>query len=110
MIYLNLFIIAAIIVYIIDLSGFMESLEQGLAKWIGVKRVKIPKPFSCSQCLTWWSGLIYLIIAGEFSLPTVFFCALTAYLTTEVGSIFFLVKSLLQETISEVYAYFIHED
>lgn len=110
MIYLNLFFITSIIVFIIDLSGFVTEIETKLAKWLNVKKVIIPKPLSCSLCLTWWVCLAYLLIAGQFGLLTVLFTALLAYLTTEIGSTFYLVKSLLQQIISEIYTYFINDE
>lgn len=110
MIYLNLFLIASIIVFIVDLSGFVTEIETKLAKWLNVKKVVIPKPLSCSLCLTWWVGLIYLLIAGQLGLLTVLFTAIMAYLTTEIGSTFYLIKSLLQQIISEIYTYFIDDE
>ena len=46
--YFDLFLIALICVVIIDISGFIGEIEDILAKWLKVKSVRIPKPFSCS--------------------------------------------------------------
>lgn len=85
MVYLNLFLIMAICVFIIDLSGFITSLKK-LISWLltGGKLVKINydlKPISCSYCMNFWIGLIYLICIGQLSILNIFFVLLMSTLT-----------------------------
>lgn len=91
----NLFLISLICVIIIDVSGFVEELENNLAKWLGVRKVRIPKPFSCSLCMSWWSGLAYLICAGSVTLPCVAAALLMATLTPVTGGIVFNLRDTL---------------
>jgi hypothetical protein len=76
----NLILIAIVVINIIDLSGIIDEIEKGLSKWLDIK-AHIPKPFSCSYCMTHWTGLIYLIVTGEWSLATydilLFICFMT---------------------------------
>ena len=44
---INLLLINLILIYGLDISGFIQELEIGLAKWLKVKEITIPKPFSC---------------------------------------------------------------
>ena len=74
-------ILALVVVFIIDISGVIEELEVALAKWLRVKRVRIPKPFSCSLCSVWWLSIGYYLVIGEFSLFTVGIAAGLALLT-----------------------------
>ena len=92
---INLLIIQLLIVFVIDLSGFIEELEKMIAKWLKVNKVHIPKPFSCSLCSTWWTGIIYLIIIGHFTLPYIGFVALLAYLTPVAYNFLIMVKEAL---------------
>lgn len=46
---LNILLIAVITVIVIDLSGFIQSLESGLSKWLRIPNVHIPRPFSCCK-------------------------------------------------------------
>ena len=87
---INLLLIQFIIVNIIDVSGFIQEAEKGLSKWLKIK-AKIPKPFSCSYCSTFWCGLIYLIATGNLSLLT--------------GSILLLIASLTPVTLEVVYLF-----
>ena len=85
MVYFNLFLIMAICVFIIDLSGFITSLKK-LISWLltGGKLVKIDydlKPISCSYCMNFWIGLIYLICIGQLSILNIFFVLLMSTFT-----------------------------
>ena len=46
---LNILLIAVITVIVIDLSGFIQSLESGLSKWLRIPNVHIPRQFSCCK-------------------------------------------------------------
>lgn len=84
MIVFNLFLLTFIIVYIVDISGAVDSLKSGL-KWLITKgKMKdnnyTLKPFDCSLCLTFWVGLTYLLITGYFTLPYIaVVCFLSAF-------------------------------
>ena len=84
---LDVIFIQIIVCFIIDLSGFIQSIEEGLSKWLKFKCV-IPKPFSCSLCSGWWINLIYLIITHHFTLPYVVFVALVAFFSKNISGIF----------------------
>lgn len=79
---LNLMMISAIVVFIIDLSGAITQLKNLLFRFniLKTKHQSI-KPFDCSLCSTWWIGLIYLIISEQISIFGIFITALTAFFT-----------------------------
>jgi hypothetical protein len=60
---LNTLLITYITVYIVDISGFITSLSKSIYNWLNPHKEwlgqLIPKPFSCSLCLTFWLVLIY---------------------------------------------------
>lgn len=95
----NLFLIALIMVLIIDISGFIQELEVGLAKWLKVKKVHIPKPFSCSFCCTWWSGLIYLLVVGKVSLLTLALTLLMSYATPLIYNTLVLIRECVNKVL-----------
>ena len=96
---LNLFLIQFIIVNIIDVSGFIGEMETMLARWLKVKSVHIPKPFSCSLCMTFWTGLIYLIISSHLSLLTAAVLLLIANLTSVTMEAVYLFRDILLKTL-----------
>ena len=81
---LDVIFIQIIVCFIIDLSGFIQSMEEGLSKWFKFRCV-IPKPFSCSLCSGWWINLIYLIITHHFTLPYVVFVALVSFFSKNIS-------------------------
>ena len=60
----EIFTIVFSVVYIVEYSGFIQSLSKwlweirGNGNWSGQL---IRKPFSCSVCLSFWLVLIYLL-------------------------------------------------
>lgn len=94
--------IAMIVVYIIDLSGIVESVKDALGKWIGVKVGRL-KPIDCSLCMVWWVCLVYIIATGEFTLPMVLACAVLSFLSGIIKEVMQLVRELLTKGIDMVY-------
>lgn len=92
---LNLLIITALVVFVIDISGFVEEMETIIARWLKVKKVHIPKPFGCSLCTTWWTGLIYLLIVGKFTIPWIGAVAMFSFLTPVFQSVMLFVRDFL---------------
>ena len=98
MIYLELLLICAIIIFICDLSGAIDDLVIPI-----VKRVfNIPKnanisikPISCSLCMVFWLGLLYLLIQHAFTIPNIAYVCLLAYLTPHLKAILLYIKEFL---------------
>lgn len=90
--YLDLLLVAAITIYIVDLSGFTQSWRAALAKWLKVRELKPLKPFDCGQCMTWWVCIIYALSIGEFSLPVLAYTALLSFLSLPIGQLFISIR------------------
>lgn len=106
---LDLLILAVIIVFIIDLSGFIDTISEfiwnRLYKGIKYNGWLIPKPFSCSLCMCWWVGIIYLIIIKSFTLPMLCYLAILSFFTTIIKDFLFLLKDLIGKLIDIIYKY-----
>ena len=103
---LDLLLLACIIVFIIDLSGFIPEISERIWK-ILYKNVKyvdwiITKPFSCSLCMFFWIGIIYLIFTG-FSLYMLAYVALLAFLTPVIKDVLLYVRELLIYITNKLY-------
>lgn len=92
--YIELLAIACIWVIIIDLSGFIQEIESLITGWFRTKRgrFEMPKPFSCSLCMTWWTGLIYLLITGECTVLNILAVLLIAYFTPVYKDILLILR------------------
>jgi len=73
-IYLQLFLLAVIVVYCVDVSGFTQAWRSALARRLGFRsedELRPLPPFDCAKCATWWACLIYALCAGQFNLLTI---------------------------------------
>lgn len=110
-IYIKLLLLAAIVVYIVDLSGFKDTIlavASAFTRKFGYPPVKSLRPFTCSLCATWWATIIYAWVAGQFTFPVIAYCAalsffsLTLYellIFTREGVLFLLRK--MQQWIND---------
>lgn len=87
-IYLQLLLIAAVVVYCVDLSGFTQSWRNLLARWLGLasgEDLRPLPPFDCAKCAVWWTCIIYALAVGEFSLTTLAAAALLSLLSDTIS-------------------------
>lgn len=107
MILLKLLCIQLICVLIIDISGFIDSVKFCISKWL--TNGKFPKadyrikPFDCSLCATWWTGLIYIICTGQFSIFLVAYLLFLAVMTPVAKDIIILTKDICIFIINKIY-------
>ena len=99
---IDILLLAAIIVFIVDLSGFTQTWKSWLGKWLGVQIGNVP-PFDCSLCLTFWVGLIYLIASGHFTLPALAFLCMTAYCTALMTETLAAIRELVAALVRYIW-------
>lgn len=97
----DLILLTIIIVYIVDLSGFMDSVKHALGKWLNLSVRHLP-PFDCSLCMTWWIGLIYLIITSQFTLLNIAIVALLSLLALPIGGAISFLIDLFSFIITQI--------
>ena len=101
-IYAQLPIVALIVVYVVDVSGFTDSWRAALARILRVEpqALRPLKPFDCGLCMTWWACLIYPLFAGGFSLLTVAEAALLSNLSIPIGLLLVFLREGLATLIN----------
>ena len=111
MVIVNLILIAIIVVFIVDISGAIDSLKSGI-KWVLTKGKMNGsdyrlKPLDCSVCTNFWCSLIFLLCIEEFTLPYIAcVCVICCFLGFLKNAIL-LVEDMLNKTIQIIYKYFI---
>lgn len=103
MIWINLLLITAILVFIIDLSGFTQSVQRLLKKWLKTNKDIVIKPFMCSLCMTFWTGIVYTIIAHAFTIPILAYIALLSFMTPVIRDILKLIQDFIIAIINGIY-------
>lgn len=99
---IQIILLQAIICYIIDCSGFIQSLEWWLGRFTG-RKYRIPKPFSCSSCSGWWSGIAYLLITNNFTLPYIACVALFSFMSKNISGMLRLLQEILIFIENKIY-------
>lgn len=94
MIYFELFCLAVVVVYVVDLSGFIASLRSGIASAFGVKEEAVKLPLiSCDKCMTWWCCLIYAtLFADRFSVYLVAYIAVLSYFSVQIHNLLWMLR------------------
>ena len=105
-IYIDLLLIAAITIFIVDLSGFTEAWRSALTRLIKAKVLKPIRPFDCSLCMTWWVCIIFSICTGTFSLPVLAYIALLSFLSLPLGQFFIFVREGLNWMIGKMIGWY----
>lgn len=98
---IDLILVALVTIYIVDLSGFTETLLKVISAYKGRKITEL-KPFSCSLCMVWWVCLIFSLVAGKCSIPVVAFIALLSFLSVPCGQLLMLIREVLLKVINKL--------
>lgn len=109
MTYLNIFLIAVICTFCLDVSGFVDEVTSMISGWMTKGVVKKPfqlKPFTCSLCSTFWISLIYVLYTGQFSLLVMTWICVCAWLTTIIPHFFYFLEAFVTELFNELNKHF----
>jgi len=96
--YTDLLLLTLIVVYVVDISGWTDAWLGWLSRWLG-RTVREFKPFSCSTCMTWWTGIVYAIATGRFCIGILAYVALMSFAAFPFSQfLIFIREKLLQWT------------
>lgn len=98
-IYIQLLLVAFIVIFIVDLSGFTDTLLDIVSKVKG-HRVESLRPFTCSLCMTWWCCLIWSLCSGHFTLSVIAFSAALAALSFPLAQVFIFIREGLNRLVA----------
>ena len=98
---IDIILVALVTIYIVDLSGFTETLLKVISAYKGRKITEL-KPFSCSLCMVWWVCLIFSLVSGKCSIPVVAFIALLSFISTPLGQLLMLIREAILKVINKL--------
>ena len=103
---LKILMIQIIMVLVIDISGFCDEIKIMLSKLLTKGKIATSnyniKPFFCSTCMTWWCGLIYLIIAQEVSLFMIAFTLFVACMSPITKDLYYMIYDTIEKIIRTI--------
>lgn len=95
-IYLQQLVLAAAVVYIVDVSGFTESWRNAIARWLHVSELRDLPPFDCGKCMTFWSTLALAAINGQLHLLTFAAAAALALLSKSFSAVMIFISENIE--------------
>ena len=101
-IYADLALLAVIVTFIVETSGFTQSWRRLLARWLHVRDLRPLPPFDCGLCATWWACLIWAACAGQLTLLTVLESAILAALSNTIHRILVFIIEALNWIINKI--------
>lgn len=95
--YLNLLIITLTVVFIVDYSGFINSIKRYIGKILHIHNYETIslKPIDCSLCSSFWTMLIYLIVTNNLSFPTLLVVIFLSSITSSLVDIFYVLNDII---------------
>ena len=103
---IKLLLIQWIIVFIIDISGVIDSLKSFIAKILSNGRIKSTdfriKPLDCSLCSTFWVSVIFLLVTHCFTLPYIAFVCLMSATTSLTKDLFYTLNDLIVKMLQKI--------
>lgn len=101
---INLLLIWFIVVYVIDLSGIVDSIKVLISKYLTKSKISTTSfslaPFDCSLCMTHHMGLIYLICT-DFSFTYYALTCLLSFLSLPLSKLLFNIRDSINKTIDK---------
>lgn len=98
--------ISIIWVVILDISGFMDHFKSWLKRTATRGRMSDSnyslKPFDCSFCMTFWTGLVYLCITHTISLWMVAYLLLVCSFTPVILMVIITIRDLFIKIIKKI--------
>lgn len=98
--WIELLLLTIIVCFVVDISGFIYTIKNLIWKWVfnGKKEYREfrLKPFDCSLCMSWWVGLIWIIIY-DFSLLNLFIVCVFVTLSEEITNTLLIIKYLIHK-------------
>ena len=101
-IYIELLLVAVVVIFIVDISGWTDTWLGWLSKFTtkyGRGPVRDFPPFTCSLCMTWWCCLAWLLIRGQFTLPLVAYSAGLATFSNTIQNLCISIREVLNRLL-----------
>lgn len=105
MIILKLIAIAVIVVYVIDLSGFAETMKRMIWKLLKGNKPYTEfslKPFDCSLCMSHHIMVIWALCTGNFNLFIWMAICIISFLTIHIRALFEMISDGLTKAENKI--------
>lgn len=105
MIVLELLAITIITVFIIDLSGFQDTVKKGIWKWLKGNKpyqdFQMKFPF-CSLCMSHHIMVIWVLCNGNFNLYIWMLICIISFLSKHIKALLEIISDVLTKTENKI--------
>lgn len=105
LVYFNCLYITIAMVLVIDQFQFVNEITTIISGWLSNGKIKKPlniKPFSCSLCMSWWTNLLYIIMAGKLSIFMILYILLLSFMTPVITTTLTLIKHIILFILNKI--------
>lgn len=103
---LEMFLLTLIIVFIIDLTDFVEHVKKWIWELVMGKNVKFVKyslkPFDCSLCLTHWILAFYILFTNNLTISNYFLVCVFSMLTPVFKDVMITIREALILLVAKI--------
>lgn len=95
----DLVLLAAIVCFLVEISGIVDSLRYFV--WITLFKKQgrwediSLKPISCSLCSVFWAGIIYLLVTGTWSMEGVAVVCFLSMMSSVITEILYWIREVV---------------
>ena len=101
MFYTNMILLAFVVSFIVDVSGFVQSVRPGINAALHRDPDARLRPFDCSTCVCFWSGVVLCIFAG-FTFPHLAFVCACAYCERFLTQSVFMIGEAINDLLAKL--------
>lgn len=104
-IFVELLLIAAVVVFIVDLSGWTQTWLGWLSAFTArfhYPPVRSLRPFSCSTCMVWWCGLGWAWWSGSLTWLVAAYIAGLSFFSITLRELFIFIQESLTGAIARL--------
>lgn len=102
---INILLITIGFVIVSDILQFWNNFSPIISGWLTGGKIKkaIPsKIMTCSTCQSWWTGLLYIILTQQLTIPMVVYTLFIASMAPVINDLLRLVTDILKTLISKI--------
>ena len=99
----TLALVAAVTVYVVDVSGFTDSWRSLLARLLHVKTLRPLPPFDCGKCATFWACIFTAAILGDLTVLSVAYACVASLLSLPFGQLLLFIREGLTSLIGRLW-------
>ena len=102
---INILLITIGFVIVSDILQFWNNFSPIISEWLTKGAIKKPIPskiMTCSTCQSWWTGLLYIILTHQLTIPMVVYVLFVASMASVIADLLRLLVDIMKTIIYKI--------